>query len=123
MDTSVGIYGSGSSTDIPLGNFQVKAPNFSNFKALTTSGDWTITPSDSFRLRYLYNDLTDIDTAASLPAFFQPLPNKFHLIALSEYHNFSPSLTNEVRIGFNRYFNETPSGLIRVSRGWTPSPT
>ncbi len=110
LNTSTGIYGSGLSTDIPLGNYQVKAPNFSNFKALTTSGDWTITPSDSFRLRYLYNNLGNIDTAASLPAFFQPLPNRFHLVALSEYHNFSPSLTNEVRVGFNRYFNETPSG-------------
>jgi hypothetical protein len=89
--------------DVELGNFQVKAPNTLNFKSLTTSGDWTISTTDSFRLRYLYNDFEGVDTAAVLPAFFLPLPQKFHLVALSEFHNFTPNLTNEARIGFNRF--------------------
>jgi hypothetical protein len=88
--------------NIPLGNFQVKAPFFQNFKALTTSGDWTISSRDSFRLRYLYNALGSEDVSAVLPAFFQSIPTKTHLVALSEFHYFTPNLTNEARAGFTR---------------------
>jgi Carboxypeptidase regulatory-like domain len=100
----------GTPTNIPLGNFQVAAPAFTNFDALTTSGDYTISANDTLRLRYLYNTEGTEDTAAYLPAFFQTTPNRFHLIAISEYHTFTPSLTNEVRVGYNRYSNVTPSG-------------
>lgn len=103
-------FASGSQTDIPLGNYLVSAPTFSNFDALTTSGDYTISSKDSLRLRYLYNTQGTQDTAANLPAFFQSLPYKYHLIAISEFHNFTPNLSNEIRIGFNRYSNNTPAG-------------
>jgi len=95
---------------IPLGNFQVSSPVFTNFDALTTSGDLTLSPKDSLRLRYIYNTTGSSDTTANLPAFFTSTPTKYHLIALSEYHNFTPSLTNELRVGFNRYDNSTPAG-------------
>jgi hypothetical protein len=104
------VYGSGSATNIPLGNYSVSAPSYSNFKALTTSGDWAITSKDNLRVRYIYNAYEGFDTGASLPVFFEPAPSKYHLVALSEFHNFSPSLTNEVRLGFNRYSNIDPAG-------------
>ncbi|HEV2710370.1 MAG TPA: carboxypeptidase regulatory-like domain-containing protein [Edaphobacter sp.] len=97
------IYGSGTRYDIPAGNYLVSSPTFTNFGALTTSGDWTISPSDSLRARYLFNTSTQQDTAAALPIFFQPLPLRYHLIAISEYHTFTPNLTNEARIGFTRF--------------------
>jgi hypothetical protein len=104
------VFGSTGRVDIPLGNYQVLAPA-SNIKyALTTSGDWTISPTDSLRLRYLYNTNPQTDTAASLPEFYQSSPFKFHLVALSEFHTFTPNLTNEVRLGFHRYQTATPSG-------------
>jgi hypothetical protein len=103
-------YGSGGATNIPLGNYLVSAPNYNNAKTLTTSTDWTISPKDNFRGRYIYNNDPGIDTAAALPAFFQPLPHIYHLIALSEYHDFTPNFINEVRVGFNRYYNITPAG-------------
>ena len=37
-------------------------------------------------------------------------PFRFHLFTLGEYHTFSPSVINEFRIGFNRYFNQLPDG-------------
>lgn len=114
-NSGTGEFASGTPYQIPLGNLLVNAPNYSNFYALTTAGDWTISPQDTFRLRYLYNRWTGIDTAAALPAFYQPIPDRYHLIAASEYHNFTPNLINEVRIGFNRYFNETPSGNFSFS--------
>ena len=103
-------WGSGTAYNIPLGNYLIKAPNYSNFYALTTAGDWTISPEDTFRVRYLYNRFTGIDTAAELPAFYQPIPDRYQLIAASEYHNFTPNLVNEARLGYNRFYNETPSG-------------
>jgi len=98
-----GVYGSGTSQNIPLGNALISPPDYSNFDVLTTSGDWTISPSDTFRGRYIYNKWTGLDTAAELPAFYQPLPERYHIIALSEYHTFTPNLINEARIGFNRF--------------------
>jgi hypothetical protein len=97
------VYGSANPTQIPLGNFLVSAPDYLNYDVLTTSGDWTISPQDSLRARYIYNKWTGIDTTAYIPAFYQPLPQRFHVIALSEFHNFTPNLINEARVGFNRF--------------------
>ena len=112
-----GVYGTGGATNIPLGNYLVAAPNFQNQKNLVTSTDWTISPKDSFRGRYIYNNVQGIDTNAALPAFFIALPHIYHLIALSEYHDFTPNLINEVRVGFNRYYNITPAGSAAFASG------
>jgi hypothetical protein len=106
-------FGSGASTSIPLGNYQSTASTPSNFDVVTGSIDYTISSRDSFRGRYLYNRLKDTDTATftvPFPIFFTPQPFKYHLVALSEYHTFSTNLTNEFRVGFNRYENEVTSG-------------
>ena len=110
LNSDTGEFGSGTQYLIPLGNYHVAGANFTNFDALTAAGDWTISPKDNFRARYVYNTEGTVDTAAALPAFFQTLPYRYHLIALSEYHNFTPNLINEARVGFNRYYNITPSG-------------
>jgi hypothetical protein len=109
-NSSARIFGTLNPTQIPLGNDLVISPNYNNFEALTTAADWTIDTRDSFRARYIYNRYTGIDTVASLPDFFQPLPQRYHLIALSEYHTFTRNLNNEVRIGFNRFYNLTSAG-------------
>ena len=104
------VFGSQNRMDIPAGNFQIAAPSLNMTKALITSADWTISPKDNFRLRYIYNTNPQTDTGAFLPAFYQSEPFRYHLVALSEFHTFAPNLTNEVRIGFHRYENVTPSG-------------
>jgi hypothetical protein len=103
-------FGTTGAVNVPLGNYLVNAPDFTNQDALTASMDWTISPKDSLRGRYIFNKWTGIDTAASIPAFYQPLPQRFHIIALSEYHNFTPNLINEARLGFNRFFQDYPAG-------------
>lgn len=112
-NSGTGEYASGTEYDIPLGNYLVEAPNYSNQPALTTSTDWTISPKDSFRGRYIYNKFTGIDTAAAIPAFYEPAPSRYHLIALSEYHDFTPNLINEARVGFNRYYQVTVVGNFK----------
>ena len=47
------------------------------------------------------------DTAAQLPTFWVTLPQRYWLITLSEYHNFTPNMNNEFRFGFNRYSQTT----------------
>jgi len=110
FDNYGGVFGTANPTAIPLGNYLVSAPTFSNEDVLVTGVDYTISSKDSFRGRYIYNTLGAEDTAATLPAFFLSLPYKYHLIALSEYHSFTANLTNELRVGFNRYATADPAG-------------
>ncbi len=100
----------GAAVQIPLGNLLVTPSQFNNTDALTTSGDYNISNRDSFRLRYVYNTNGQSDIAANLPIFFTTQPFKYHLVALSEFHTFTPNLTNEFRVGYNRYANTLTAG-------------
>jgi Carboxypeptidase regulatory-like domain len=98
---------------LPVAGSQVQIgvlPNtpgyFINYKALTTSMDYNISNTDQIRGRYIYNKETQLDTGltgVTLPAFFTPLIQPYHLVNLSEYHTFSPTISNEFRVGFNRF--------------------
>jgi hypothetical protein len=97
-------------TTIPTAGLAVVAPSYSNFKNLVTSMDYDISSRDQIRGRYIYNNFAGIDTAATLPIFFTSTPAVNHLVAINEYHTFRPNLTNEVRLGFNRFASITPAG-------------
>jgi len=100
---------------IPLGNYLYNGAIPELFYALTTSGDYTITSKDSLRIRYIHDWQTSTDDGVSsgetlIPTFYTQQPFKWHLFALSEYHVFTPNLTNEFRLGFNRYSNTETAG-------------
>ena len=95
---------SGNAVNIPVGNVSVLAPSYINSLTSTTATDYTISPKDSLRVRYIYFK-QDQPNTTPLPAFFGTASTRAHLINISEYHTFSPSLTNELRFGFNRYAN------------------
>ena len=95
---------------VTLGVYNLAAATFHNDDRLVTGMDYTLSPKDSIRGRYIYNTAPSYDTAATLSAFYTVNPSKFHLVALSEFHDFTPNLINEVRIGFNRYANTTVVG-------------
>jgi hypothetical protein len=97
-------------TAIPLGNALIDSPDFTNFDALTTSIDYNISSKDSLRGRFLYNTQAAQDFTADLPVFWTPHPTKWYLFALSEFHTFTPNITNELRIGFNRYDDTLTAG-------------
>ena len=99
-----------SQGQVTLGIYNLAGPTFTNSDRLTTGIDYTLSPRDSIRGRYIYNTLPAFDTAASLSTFYVSNPNKLHLVALSEFHTFTPNLVNEFRIGFNRYANTTVVG-------------
>jgi hypothetical protein len=90
-------------TPVQVGVLPIVAPNFSNQHSLTTALDYNISAKDQLRGRYIYNNLSLIDNSATLPAFFTSEPNLFDLVTISEYHTFSPTINNELRLGFNRF--------------------
>ena len=97
-------------TPVEVGTIPVQAPNYTNFKYLTTAMDYNISMKDQIRGRYIYNSAVGIDNAAALPAFFLSVPTKFHLASLAEYHTFNPSVSNELRVAFNRFDTTDPAG-------------
>ena len=105
------LLGPGTTTDgCPTAGLAVVAPNFTNSKFIVASMDWDISTKDQIRGRYIYNSVIGIDNSANLPAFFLPQPNKFHLVTINEYHTFTPTLTNEIRLGYNRFAQTFSAG-------------
>jgi hypothetical protein len=97
-------------TKLPTAGLEIVAPSYTNSKFVTSSIDYNVSSKDQLRGRYIYNSVVGLDTSAGLPAFYLPAPNKFHLLAINEYHTFSPTLTNEIRLGFNRFTQVTDAG-------------
>ncbi|MGI8773328.1 MAG: TonB-dependent receptor domain-containing protein [Acidobacteriaceae bacterium] len=102
--------GASNNVNVPVGPFSTSGPTFNNTYNSTSSIDYTKSETDQFRFRYLYSRAAFLDTAATLPVFYTSIPDRYHLFAFSYFHTFSPTLTNEFRLGYNRYSNQTPSG-------------
>lgn len=92
-------------TVIPVGDVGFVAGSYLNNRRTVNSVDYTMSPKDSFRFRYLYNNSVGPDTAATFPSFWAPAPNDYHLATFSEFHTFSPTLTSEFRAGYNRFYS------------------
>jgi hypothetical protein len=97
-------------TQIPIGPVGFTGPSYQNTITNVNSGDWNISSKDSLRVRYAYSNFNAFDTAASIPTFWATTPTQYNLFTLGEYHNFTPNVNNEFRLGFNRYSNVTPVG-------------
>lgn len=97
-------------TAIPIGTLSLIAPNWQNNYSGVATSDFNISDRDQLRGRFVYNKYNYIDTAAELAAFYQVLPQTGYLATLAEYHTFSPTLTNEFRLGFNRYNQPITAG-------------
>jgi hypothetical protein len=101
-------------TNVEVGVLPVAAPNYANQLTWMGKIDYDISAKDQIRGSYIYNNLNAIDNAPSLPAFFLANPaNINRLITVNEYHTFSPSVSNELRIGFNRTYNLTATGNFK----------
>jgi hypothetical protein len=97
-------------TCLDASGISLVAPSFVNGKFITSSLDWNISTSDQVRGRYIYNSVIGVDNLATLPVFYTPQPNKFHLVTINEYHTFTPTLTNELRFGYNRFAQSFVAG-------------
>jgi hypothetical protein len=95
---------------VQIGQIGVLAPSFTNNEAAVVSIDDNVSETDNLRFRFILNRAGSIDTSASLPAFFSTVPTNSYLATFSEFHTFSPTTTNEFRLGFNRLFQNFPVG-------------
>jgi hypothetical protein len=95
---------------IPIGPLSFASPAFTNSYDAVVAIDWNIRAADQLRGRYFYANSAGIDFNAAIPTFFQPTPNLNHSLSLSEFHNFSPTMENELRVSFSRNNNRTGAG-------------
>src|SRR5215469_14994346 len=98
---------------VPIGPVTVAAPAWQNYTNFVQSVDYNISNRDQLRGRYIYNKVDKIDQAANLSTFYTVEPFRFHLFTIGEYHSFSPSILNEFRVGYNRYYNNLPDGNFK----------
>lgn len=85
-----------------IGQINVVGPNFTNNFTTVNSVDFNLSQKDQMRFRYVWFKQDTQDTSANLPTFYTPIPVRDHLFTFGEYHTFTPNLTNEFRLGFNR---------------------
>jgi hypothetical protein len=88
---------------IPIGIVPVVAPFFQNTYRYLISVDYNLSDKDQLRARYIDNKISAFDTTAALPIFFTARPTTSHIGSFSEFHTFSPNVTNEFRLAYNRY--------------------
>jgi Carboxypeptidase regulatory-like domain len=105
----------GTPVAVDVGLLSLVAPNYTNTYYLATGVDYNRSIRDQYRFRYIYNRSNSIDTQAQLPAFYLHQQVRDHLAAIDEYHIFGPNLTNELRLGYSRFSNITPSGNFRFT--------
>jgi hypothetical protein len=97
--------GAPGALSIPLAQTSTSLPSYTNTEAAVTAFDYNISDKDSLRARFILNRQGFIDTNGYPAQFFTTVPTNNYLITTSEYHTFSPAVTNEFRIGYNRTFN------------------
>lgn len=99
-----------SGVAIPLGNVAIPSPSFSYNHNFIVNIDYNMSDKTQMKGRYMFNQFRGIDIAASLPAFFQPIPFDTRLASFTLLHTFTPTLTNELRLAYRRSVSETPAG-------------
>ncbi len=92
-------------TRIPIGILPIAGANYTNQYVGVASSDYNFSGKDQLRGRFIFNRIDQLDNLANLPGFWTTLPTRNYLATLAEYHTLSPTMTNEVRFGFNRHYN------------------
>ncbi len=95
---------------IPLRQVSIPAPNYQNTASGVASVDYAISQKDSLRGRFLSQRQGAIDPSAQLYTFSGNIENNSYITTLSEFHNFSPTLVNELRLGYTRFNQSYPIG-------------
>jgi len=99
---------SASAISIPIGLVSFTSPAYNNYESGVAALDYNISDKDSLRGRFILNRTGGIDTNGFPSTFYATVPFNYYLATFSEFHTFSPSVVNEFRFGYNRYFNVYP---------------
>jgi hypothetical protein len=95
---------------IPIGQIPVSGPSYVNKQNVVVGIDYNPSDADQVRGRWIYNRYNGIDTNAQLPVFYTTVPDNRYLLAVSEFHTFSPTLLNEFRVSYDHKNNNYPVG-------------
>jgi hypothetical protein len=99
--------------NIPVGILSFASPNYNNSYHAIVAIDYNMSDKDQIRGRYIYDKSIGLDFNAALPVFFQPNPATNNSISISEFHNFSPTMENEFRVGYRRNNAEIGAGSFK----------
>ncbi len=102
--------GSCAAGNVEVGNVSIVPAAWQSWTNYVQSIDYNMSEKDQIRGRYIYNKENLLDNAAQLGTFFAPYSVTYELFNLSEYHTFSPTITNEFRVGFNRFDENITAG-------------
>ena len=112
-NTTTGLPTTVNGVTIQTGALSFASPNFNNAYNAVVAIDWNISDKDQVRGRYIYSNSTGIDFNAALPVFFQPSPAVANSGSISEFHNFTATMENEVRVSFRRFTNNISAGAFK----------
>lgn len=104
---------------VPVGLVSSSLPSFFNQEYGVGSVDYNISDKDSLRGRFILNRTGSEDTSGFPAQFFGITPNNSYLVTVSEYHTFTPTINNELRLGYNRSNSVIRCLASSRSRGWT----
>jgi hypothetical protein len=93
---------------IPIGNVNFPAPNFTTNKNFVVNIDFAQSEKTQHRGRFNYNDFRAIDTGATLPAFYVMTPIDNRLFSYTLLHTFTEKLSNETRVAYRRSVQNFP---------------
>ncbi len=96
--------------DIPVGFVNIPSPNFAYNNYVVANIDFVQSERTQHRGRFNFNQNRTIDTAASLPAFFQLVPLDTRLFSYTLTHSFTSRLINETRLAYRRFNQNIPAG-------------
>jgi hypothetical protein len=105
--------GSCAAGSVEVGNVSIVPAAWQSWTNFVQSVDYNMSDKDQIRGRFIYNKENLLDNAAQLGTFFAPYSITYELINASEYHTFTPNLTNEFRVGFNRFDETIPAGNFK----------
>ena len=70
--------------------------------------DWLVSEKDRLALRWLYNSYDSYFDFANLPGFVKDNPYAYHTGGITWLHLFSPTMYNELRVGYHRDYADWP---------------
>ena len=118
LDITSSVLASGSFTNLDMGNGRGPAqfgngvygyPYSYQGRQSLTKGDHRFGDKDFVSLRYGYDRIQNQTATANFPGFQTSQFNNYHTVLLTETHIFSPSLTNEIRLPYNRIALDFPN--------------
>lgn len=88
---------------VPIGTLPISGSFYNNFYTGIGAIDYDATAKNHVRGRFVWNRSDALDNSATLPTFWTTLPQRYYLATVSDYHTFSPNVTNELRLAYSRF--------------------